>query len=849
MNKMRVMYTVLFIFVWMFTAAFQTIPVTPAAVDAPSPFNKLAPTNDSTVSLAGGVTLQWEASTTGSTYEYCLKTNNNNTKCPGSKWISVGTDLSITLPGLTPGVKYYWQVRAKDAAGTTTEANGGWWSFTTQSNANLPGAFAKSAPDDASLNVPVSGLTLAWSASAGVARYDYCFDTVNNNLCDGAWLSAGTATSATLPQLTYNTPYYWQVRAVNSYGDVQADDGTWWAFRTVTAPLGAFSKLSPANGAPDQLTSLTLSWEATAGATYQYCVDTNAGSTCTNDGAWTSTGTTTFANLTSLSYDTTYYWQVKATNGSTVTLANDGVYWSFSTRIAPPAAFGKTSPGDGSPGQPLNLTLTWGPSSGTNVTYEYCVSTTKTAQNACSGPWYPVGTDTFASPPGLSNDTPYYWQVRAVNTSGFTYANGSADALWSFTTQISAPWAFDKISPAGGTSDVPLNVNLQWSQSAGAARYFYCVDAETVNNNTCDSGWVLNDANTTVVPPSLVTGQTYWWQVSAENSQGQVLADSGTWWSFTTLARLPNLFSKISPMNGAADQQLSPWLYWSPSDGVEEYRYCLTTTLPTPPVPPNPPVCDTGWQVITPTPSGLYPSINLPGPLAYNTTYYWQIAAANSGGTVYANDPDWWSFTTIKAPPVVKDLDFTTYEDTSLVGAQLTVTSANYSPLTYTQVGSDPAGTLDFHSDGGFNYTPLPNFNGLVSFQFIVSDGHNPPSAPHTATIAINPVNDSPVLQAIPNLVVKTGTLATFTAIATDADTPYGDTLTYSILETLPQGATFNQSTGVFRWFSKWLRAPATNVYTFTVMVTDADQPSNSDQQVVQITVLPLVSFFPVISR
>jgi hypothetical protein len=50
----------------------------------------------------------------------------------------------------------------------------------------------------------------------------------------------------------------------------------------------------------------------------------------------------------------------------------------------------------------------------------------------CDGPWIIVGSNTSANLSGLSNDTTYYWQVRAVNSSGATFANNNE--WWSFLT-------------------------------------------------------------------------------------------------------------------------------------------------------------------------------------------------------------------------------------------------------------------------------------------------------------------------------------------------------------------------------------------------------------------------------
>ena len=93
---------------------------------------------------------------------------------------------------------------------------------------------------------------------------------------------------------------------------------------------GSFSKNTPINSATNQALNASLSWNPSAGATgYEYCYDTSNINPC-NGKAWTATAGTS-VGLSGLNPNTTYYWQVRATNPGGATNANGGTWWSFTT--------------------------------------------------------------------------------------------------------------------------------------------------------------------------------------------------------------------------------------------------------------------------------------------------------------------------------------------------------------------------------------------------------------------------------------------------------------------------------------------------------------------------------------
>ncbi len=486
-----------------------------------------------------------------------------------------------------------------------------------------PGEFDKINPPNGSTGLSTS-LTLTWGWSIAAAGYEYCYDTTDDDSCSD-WVSNGTSRTKTLSGLSIGTTYYWQVRATNVLDTVYAN-GSPTAFWSFT--VGDFNKISPANGSAGLSTDLTLTWESSNDVTgYEFCYDTTDDNSCSN---WISNGNNTSRTLSGLSTETKYYWQVRATKESSTIYADGSptAFWSFTVGYIPPGAFNKYSPANGSTVLSTYTNIYW-ESSNNATSYEYCYDATD--DNSCSN-WVSNGTSTSKTLVGLSRGTTYYWQVRASNELDTVYANGSPTAFWSFTVGYIPPGAFNKYSPANGSTGLSTDLTLIWDYSDGATKYEFCYD--TTNDNSC-SDWVSNGAYPGTILKGLSAGTTYYWQVRASNELDTVYANGSptAFWSFTVRPSPPGTFNKISPPNNSLEQSTNPVLSWENSDGATDYEYCYDTT--------NDNSC-TNW-----TSNGNNTSKTLSG-LSKNTTYYWQTRATNESGTTYANGDQtaFWSFTT-----------------------------------------------------------------------------------------------------------------------------------------------------------------------------------------------------------
>ena len=177
------------------------------------------------------------------------------------------------------------------------------------------------------------------------------------------------------------------------------------------------------------------------------------------------------------------------------------------------------------------------------------------------------------------------------------------------------------------------------------------------------------------------------------------------------------------------------------------------------------------------------------------------------------------------APPVLSMIP----EEAVTVGETLSLDLSRYasdpnSPplsLTYSLTGTVPKGASIDASTGVLTWATSPSqTTGLLSFSVMVSqDTASPLTASETFTVEVNPVQ-SPTVDAIPPKGVIIGQTLTFdiSQYAFDLNSPPFP-LSYSLIGTVPTGASIDPNTGVFSW-TPGLRQ-ATGSITIDVQVSN----------------------------
>jgi hypothetical protein len=398
-------------------------------------------------------------------------------KAADINWISAGStsSTSMNITGLTAGVNYVWTVRS-DCSDFAANV-----SFTTGS---APTGCATPSGLTAS-GITETSATVSWSPVAGASFYSIQYKRSS----DASWSSTTAGSnSANLTGLTAGTSYTWQVKAdCSGYSAISSFTTSTPAGGGCTAPTG----LSVTNITQ---TSATLNWSPVSGISY-YAVQYKR----TGDADWFSTvAGTNSANLTNLTANTSYTWQVKGDcSGFSVanTFTTSGTGTGGGTCPAPSGLNSSNLSQTGA-------TLSWTPVTGaTSYTVQY--------KTTAAASWASINSGSNSiSVSGLTAGTAYVWQVKA-DCSPYSAQAG-------FTTLSAPPPPAGQCALATNLAESNINsgsATLGWTGTSNAQSF-------TVRFRESGKAWSVYTVSGNSITVKLKPRRSWEWMVDTHCSDG-----------------------------------------------------------------------------------------------------------------------------------------------------------------------------------------------------------------------------------------------------------------------------------------------------------------------------------------
>ncbi len=542
------------------------------------------------------------------------------------------TIYTPTMP-LAAGTVYEWTVEVSDGYSKTLGAT---WVFTTFNHA--PKAAHTPDPEDGDRHV-ATDQALCWQGETPdvdghIVRYTLVLTSAEQTVqrCET------TAQCCSLP-LAPHTDYIWSVSA--SDGISVTPPISVWHFSTMNyAP--ELSNLIPVSNSIGVAVTQTLRWSGMDRdddpLTYSIAFGSYPSPPVVSD-----TATVEFYDPTrdmpagQLLTNTTYYWQVWATDGISVT---PGGVLSFTTTWEeipnrPPFEPVLRSPSDRATGVSLMPLLGWngGDPDRDPVTYTLRMGI---ASNALAV----VGTTTqttYAINAPLNGGRTYYWQVVATDSHGAS----TPGPIWQFSTINERPNVPANPEPTDGAISVPLTQTLSWQTLTDpddpGGNPIVCTIYMSSTYQVTPIAYPCDTLSSYDPPEALDINTTYYWRIEASDG---LSVTRGPVWRFTTTSTEPiNLPpyepQPVSPEDGKIDVALNAQLEWlggDPNKDAVIYTVALWCNDP----------------VISLTFSTQETSYD-PGLLLPHTTYHWVITATD--GKFTRSGPTA-TFTTLNNSPV-----------------------------------------------------------------------------------------------------------------------------------------------------------------------------------------------------
>ncbi len=229
----------------------------------------------------------------------------------------------------------------------------------------------------------------------------------------------------------------------------------------------------------------------------------------------------------------------------------------------------------------------------------------------------------------------YYWTVQAIDHS---FQGSNFSPVETFEIKPRPPVLN---FPSDSSTNIPININLNWSSPRGAEIYHIQVSIKK------DFSSILVDevlVDTSYQLTNLEYFTTYFWRVKTKNNAG--VSNWSNIYQFTTKLQAPQL---IFPENNSEKIPLEVTLMWNSVFGAETYTLQLSKNLD----------FQDYYEV------QLVDTFFISSDLQSYTIYKWRVYASNSGG-----NSDWsaiWKFKTLlKAPKLLSPPDSSIQNDTKI---------------------------------------------------------------------------------------------------------------------------------------------------------------------------------------
>ncbi len=377
---------------------------------------------------------------------------------------------------------YYWRVRAK-----TNASYSGWagpYKFTSSSE----GPILK-YPADNAFGIPV-GIVFRWNKYNPKSAYEIQVST--DSIFDEREIILDKQTgieSFPASNLSFNTRYYWRVKATNSNWSVI------WTFRTMMeTPV----LISPENGNYSFDNTVMLNWYPVAGA-FSYKLEVSKNYDFSDPEQFTTNGTEYQYDVSQKNIK--YYWRVMAANGGDDTSAFSDQFM-FNTKPERPVP---VQPYDNDVYILPRVTFTWdAPKSASRYELQISEGDDDFSQGFLSFDLK----DNFLKDKILKNNTLYYWRVRFFNDIGISSLWSDTSSFWTGIPTVLA------LSPADKQDKLDTSVEFTWEEIIGTG---YSLQISTDESFTKDS--IVREAaadGNSITVSGLKFGQKYYWHVRAE---------------------------------------------------------------------------------------------------------------------------------------------------------------------------------------------------------------------------------------------------------------------------------------------------------------------------------------------